>query len=136
MIGVGSSVYPPPKDLLIHLNLSMVEYRQHFNSFANNWRFCLFDTRKNLGTQTLKALRHEAPKEWERKYGNILTHLITFVGAGKDGGVYRADNWKLIGQTAGLPKHKAVSMKWDTDIGSKFVKPDGKNKKLIFIVKI
>ena len=41
MIGIGSSVYPPPKDLLNKLQLSKLEYREVFNTICNNWRFCM-----------------------------------------------------------------------------------------------
>ena len=40
MIGIGSSVYPPPKDILTHINMTKNEYKNNFNQFANNWRFC------------------------------------------------------------------------------------------------
>jgi len=44
----------------------------------------------------------------------------------------------MIGETAGLPKHKSVSMKWDDkeSLKEKYVKPTGENKKLIFFKKI
>ena len=71
------------------------------------------------------------------KYGDNLKWLITFVAGGNNGAVYKADNWKQIGETAGLPKHKAVSMKWDKDnLSTMFVKPTGENKKIIFIKKL
>lgn len=135
MIGIGSSVYPPPKDLLNYLGLSKNEYRTIFNSLANNWRFCVSTKIKNLGTQVLKLVRNDAPIEWKKKYGNDLTHILTFVGADKNGAVYKADNWQHIGYTAGLPTHKSSSMKWDSgeDLKQKFVKPTGENKKMIFI---
>ena len=138
MIGIGSSVYPPPKDLLRHLMVSKKEYRSLFNSIANNWRFCLTEKIKNIGTQILKALRREAPYEWKRKYGDDLKYLLTFVGANHDGGVYKADNWKCIGKTAGLPKHKSSSMKWNShgQLKTLFVKPTGVNRKLIYITKV
>ena len=137
MIGVGSSVYPPPKDLLTYVGMTKSEYKDNFNSFANNWRFCMTKSIKNAGTQILKQVRELAPIEWKKKYGDDLTHLITFVGGGNNGAVYKADNWELIGETAGLPKHKSSSMKWDNkeELKDKFVKPTGENKKLIFIKK-
>jgi hypothetical protein len=135
MIGIGSSVYPPPKDILTYLNVTKNEYRLIFNTIANNWRFCLSTPIKNLGTQVLKLVRNVAPIEWKKKYGNDLTHIITFVGADKSGAVYMADNWQHIGYTAGLPAHKSCSMKWDNSatLKQKFVKPTGENKKMIFI---
>jgi hypothetical protein len=134
MIGIGSSVYPPPKDILKQMNLSKDEYKIIFNEIANNWRFCMVDNVKNAGTQILKKVRQQAPYEWKKKYGNELKVIITFVAGGNNGAVYLADNWKLIGKTAGLPKHKSISMKWDSKekLDEKFVKPTGENKKLIF----
>jgi hypothetical protein len=135
MIGLGSSVYPPPKDILRHLGMSKQEYKVAFNSIANNWRFCFSKRIKNAGTQVLKQLRQKAPGAWKEKYGDDLKCIITFVGAGKNGAVYLADNWKQIGETAGLPAHKSSSMKWHTgeELKELFVKPTGENKKIILI---
>ena len=139
MIGIGSSVYPCPKDILNFLGKKADEYKEpeHFNTIANNWRFCMTKSIKNAGTQILKQVRKQAPIEWKKKYGDDLKWLITFVAGGNNGAVYKADNWKQIGETAGLPKHKAVSMKWDKDnLNTMFVKPTGENKKIIFIKKL
>ena len=138
MIGVGSSVYPPPKDLLSYVGMSKSEYKDNFNSFANNWRFCMTTSLPNAGSQILKQLRHHAPIEWEKKYKNFLTHILTFVGGGNNGAVYRADNWDMVGHTAGLPEHDMVSMKWNNkeELKEKFVKPTGENKKLIFVTQV
>jgi hypothetical protein len=135
MIGLGSSVYPPPKDILNHLKLTKSEYKLVFNNIANNWRFCMTKSIPNAGTQILKQLRTKAPNAWKTKYGNDLKHIITFVGANKNGAVYLADNWKKIGETAGLPKHRSSSMKWNSNEQLKelFVKPTGENKKIILI---
>ena len=134
MIGIGSSTYPPCKDILKRLGKSKAEYRDIFNTIANNWRFCLSKRIPNVGTQVLALLRRNAQIEWKRKYGDDLKYLITFVAGGNSGAVYKADNWEQIGYTAGLPSHKAVSMKWDDNdsIGQKFVKPTGENRKIIF----
>ena len=134
MIGIGSSTYPPCKDILTRLGKTKSEYREIFNNIANNWRFCMCKKIPNVGTRVLKLLRQQAPIEWKKKYGDELNYLITFVGGGHDGAVYKADNWEVIGNTAGLPHHKSVSMKWDDADGlkAKFVKPTGENKKVIF----
>jgi hypothetical protein len=133
MIGLGSSVYPPPKDILIQMGTSMEQYRSIFNSIANNWRFCMVKSIPNAGTQILKQLRTIAPAAWKQKYGDDLKILITFVAGGNNGAVYLADNWKIIGKTAGLPEHKSSSMKWDNaeQLKEKFVKPTGENQKII-----
>jgi len=133
MIGLGSSVYPPPKDILNRMKVSKDEYRQIFNSIANNWRFCMIKSIPNAGTQILKQLRNLAPIAWKKKYDNDLKILITFVAGGNNGTVYLADNWEVIGKTAGLPKHSSSSMKWDNSeqLKQKFVKPTGENRKII-----
>jgi hypothetical protein len=138
MIGIGSSVYPPPKDLLTFLQTTKTEYKTIFNSIANNWRFCMSEKIPNLGSRILKELRQEAPIEWKRKYNNDLTHIITFIGANKNGAVYKANNWKEIGYTSGLPPHKSSSMKWDNKeiLKEKFVKPTGENRKIIMITSV
>ena len=138
MIGIGSSVYPPPKDILNYLAVSKNDYKAIFNTIANNWRFCMIQSIKNGGSQILKQLRQKAPAAWKAKYGDDLGYIITFVGAGKNGAVYLADNWSKIGETAGLPKHKSSSMKWNTgeQLKELFVKPTGENKKIILIKKL
>ena len=135
MIGVGSSVYPPPKDLLTRVGLSKDEYKDVFNEFANNWRFCLKpNSVKNAGTQILKQVRQHCKSAWYKKYGDNLKHLLTFVGGDNNGAVYKADNWEMVGETSGLPDHKSSSMKWNNkeELKELFVKPTGENKKLIF----
>lgn len=138
MVGIGSSVYPPPKDILSYVGMTKSEYKDNFNSFANNWRYCLTKSIPNLGSQVLKQLREQGLLYWKSKYGDDLKYMITFVGGGNNGAVYKADNWKHIGHTAGLPEHKSSSMKWDNKEKLKklFVKPTGENKKMIFIKEI
>ena len=135
MIGIGSSVYPPPKDILNYVKMKKDVYKDNFNSFANNWRFCMREKIKNAGTQILKELRRQAPLHWKQKYNNDLKYLITFVAGGNNGAVYKADNWIHCGETAGLPKHESVSMKWHNkeELKELYVKPTGENKKMIFI---
>ena len=72
MIGIGSSVYPPPKDILNELGVSKTEYKDLFNSIGNNWRFCMTKKIPNAGTQILKQLRLLAPIAWKEKYGDEL----------------------------------------------------------------
>ena len=67
MIGIGSSVYPPPKDILNQLGVSKNEYKGIFNSIGNNWRFCMSKSIPNAGTQILKQLRLLAPNAWKEK---------------------------------------------------------------------
>jgi hypothetical protein len=134
VIGIGSATYPPCKDILTRLGVSKEEYKGIFNNIANNWRFCLIKSVPNLGTMVLKKVREIAPYAWKEKYGDDLKYLITFVGGGRNGAVYKADNWEMIGYTSGLPEHSSVSMKWDSgeELKRKFVKPTGEDRKMIF----
>ena len=134
VIGIGSSTYPPCKDILKRLNMDKQGYKDIFNNIANNWRYCLSVSIPNLGTQVLREVRKIAPYAWKMKYGDELKYLITFVGGGNSGAIYKADNWEMIGYTSGLPEHEPLSMKWDSNdkLKDKFVKPTGENKKMIF----
>lgn len=133
MIGIGSSVYPPPKDILIRMGVSKDEYKGIFNSIGNNWRFCMSKSIPNAGSNILKQLRKLAPIAWKEKYGDDLKSIITFVAGGNTGAVYLADNWEIVGKTAGLPTHKSSSMKWHNsdELKKLFVKPTGENQKII-----
>jgi len=133
---IGSGFKPTPKAILNFFEVSQSEFDAMFNSVADNKRFCMSKSIPNLGTQILKAIRKRAKKDWLDKYGDELIAIVTTVGQEKKGSVYLADNWKIIGETAGLPKErKSVSMKWDDNqqIKEKFVKPNGENKKTILI---
>ena len=100
--------------------------------------FSEFKDDKLIDRVTLMAILEDVLRNaLKKKYGDDLKWLITFVAGGNNGAVYKADNWKQIGETAGLPKHKAVSMKWNKDnLNTMFVKPTGENKKIIFIKKL
>ncbi len=133
---IGSGFKPTPKAILNFFGVSQSQFDKFFNSVADNKRFCMAKSIPNLGTQILKAIRQRAKKDWLSKYGDDLLAIVTTVGDNKKGSVYLADNWKVIGTTAGLPKdRKSVSMKWDDSEGikEKFVKPTGDNKKTILI---
>ena len=108
-----------------------------FNEVADNKRFCIKENPiPNFGSQILSRIRKRATTDWFNKYGNNLKGILTTIGDNKNGAVYLADNWKVIGKTAGLPKrNKSVSMKWNTkeEISERYIKPTGENKKLILI---
>ena len=86
------------------------------NKVANNYRFCLVPDNgiKNVGTMALKLLREEGAKRWQEKYRDELVMLETFVQPlidGSDnkrnGAVYLADNWFMVGETLGNSIKKA-----------------------------
>jgi hypothetical protein len=133
---VGSGFKPTPKAILNFFDVSQKEFDLLFNCVADNKRFCMAERIPNLGTQVLKAVRSRVRNDWKQRYGDDLKAVVTTIGNGKRGSVYLADNWKVIGETAGLPSsRKAVSMKWNDaeEINQRFVKPTGENKKTIFV---
>jgi hypothetical protein len=74
---------------------------------------------KNVGTMALKLLREVGAKRWQEKYGDELIMLETFVQPlidGSDnkrnGAVYLADNWVMIGETLGNSIKKAPLLLW------------------------
>jgi hypothetical protein len=133
---IGSGFKPTPKSILQFFNKSQSEFDKIFNEIADNKRFAMAEIIPNLGSRILKSVRQRAKQDWYDRYGNNLQAIITTIGNGKNGAVYLADNWKKIGETAGLPKReKSVSMKWNNadEINERFVKPTGENKKTILI---
>jgi hypothetical protein len=133
---IGSGFKPTPKSILMHFGKSQKEFDAMFNNVADNKRFCMAERIPNIGSRILKQVRQRARQDWKNRYGDDLVAIVTTIGNGKTGAVYLADNWKKIGETAGLPAdRKSVSMKWDDaeSINQKFVKPTGENKKIILI---
>lgn len=133
---VGSGFKPTPKAILEYFKVSQKEYDKIFNEIADNKRFAMTKHIKNVGTIAMKMIRSRVKQDWKNLYGNDLVAILTTIGNGKSGSVYKADNWKFIGETAGLPKErKSMSMKWNNqeEIKDRYVKPSGEDKKLIFI---
>lgn len=133
---IGSGFKPTPKSILAYFDKSQKQFDAMFNCVADNKRFCMAERIPNIGSRILKKVRHRAKKDWMDRYGDDLIAIVTTIGNGKTGAVYLADNWKKIGETAGLPSNrKSVSMKWDDadEINKKFVKPTGENRKIILI---
>ena len=134
---LGSGFKPTPKSILDYFNKSQSQFDEMFNAVADNKRFCLIKSIPNLGSQLLKGIRNRAKQDWYDKYDDDLQAIVTTIGADKKGSVYLADNWKLIGITAGLPKErKSFSFKWDQ--GKEHLKTetgwvDGKDRKRILI---
>jgi len=133
---IGSGFKPTPKPILNYFNLSQKEFDSIFNEVADNKRFCLIESIPNLGSIILSEIRKRARSDWFNIYGNHLQAIITTIGSERKGSVYLADNWKVIGETAGLPSNrKSVSMKWNNadEINQRYEKPTGENKKIIML---
>ena len=94
------------------------------NMVANNYRFCLTPDNgiKNVGTMALKLLRVEGGNRWKEKYGDDLVMLETFVQPLRDdsdnkrnGAVYLADNWSMVGKTKGTSIKKGPVSVWQRE---------------------
>ena len=73
-----------------------------FNELGNNIVYCLSGHEdKNAGTKFLKLLRRDAKVWWKERYGDELKALQCFVLPPRNGAMYKADNWSMIGVTAG-----------------------------------
>lgn len=133
---LGSGFKPTPKPILNYFNLGQKQFDLIFNEVADNKRFCLIESIPNLGSIVLSGIRKRARADWYNIYGNNLKAIITTIGGDRKGSVYLADNWKIIGETSGLPSdRKSVSMKWNTsnEINERYEKPTGENKKIILV---
>lgn len=91
------------------------------NKLANNSRFCLIPGAtelKNVGSMALRLLRTDGAKEWKRRYGDDLVGIETYVEPITDdelhrsGAVYKASNWKYVGESQGNSIKKAPLKLW------------------------
>lgn len=75
-------------------------------AIANNTVFRLETHEKNLGTKTLALWRRVTARLWEEMYGVPLIGFETFIieESWRRGSMYKADNWKVVGETAGSTK--------------------------------
>lgn len=105
---------------------------KHLGKLANNSRFCLIKeniTIKNVGSMSLKQLRIVGTKRWHEKYGDDLIMIETFVEPERfieyggqlkrAGSVYKADNWQVIGLTAGTSIRKTPLKLWARERGER-----------------
>jgi hypothetical protein len=112
VIGLGSAPLLMSKPLLEYFRVysgkflketKKVDITPIFNKVANNWRFCLLSgVPKNTGSRCLALLCKLGAKEWKRKYGDELRWILTFVGDGKEGIIYKAAGWQYLGVTSGI----------------------------------
>lgn len=49
----------------------------------------------------MKIARNVIKKDYEKKYGQELIGIVTFVEPPRTGALYKADNWDYIGESAG-----------------------------------
>lgn len=95
-------------------------------SIINNVVFRLEVHERNLATQTLALWRRTIANDWETRYGVKVAGFETFVieEPYRKGALYRADNWTLLGETAGRTKihEEAAGLKAKTEWGDTSIK--------------
>ena len=80
---------------------------EKIGKIINNVVFRLNKNEKNLATKILSLWRKQILKDWKEKYGGEVIGFETFVfGENRVGTIYKADNWKLVGETQGSAKYK------------------------------
>ena len=113
VFGLGSAFAAPKL-----ISDFMKQNKIGFNELGNNIVFCLHGTdNKNAGTIFLKLIRYDAKLWWQSKYKNSLKAIQTFILPPRTGAVYKADNWKLLGNTTGGKTMKVRTIK-RSDIGN------------------
>jgi len=102
-LSLGSAVLKcGPRDRWI--GWSMQERLRNLNKIANNRRFLIMPYVKvpNLASRVLSLLCEVGRTEWERRYGDPLVLIETFVESEHHGTCYKAANWILLGETRGF----------------------------------
>ena len=82
------------------------------NFFLINNVFRLINNEKNLATRVLSLARKTAKNDYEAKYNDALIGLVTFVEPPRNGALYKADNWQMIGESEGK-RMKRDSETWE-----------------------
>ena len=97
VFGLGSA-FSQPKDV----KEFMEKYDIEFNNLANNIVYCLSGHEDyNAGSKLLAKCRRDAIVWWYERYEDKLKAFQCFVKPPRNGAVYKADNWELVGKTKG-----------------------------------
>jgi hypothetical protein len=126
-VGIISAVSPPLNYKKFRIFFGVTDDKQ----FVNNGVFRVVKSpKKNFATQVLKLFRKTIQIDYQKQYGDRLLGIITFVEKPRNGGIYRADNWDLLGETQGIE----VRRRGENWINKSYTKTN--NKKLIFGIKL
>lgn len=75
---------------------------QNLQNISNNWRFTIKPNRyKNIATSVLSLATKYIKEDWQKKYGNKLYMLDTYVQPPRSGNIYKANGWEYVGNTVG-----------------------------------
>jgi hypothetical protein len=101
-LGFGSAILPMPRCLDRFIGWTRLQRTWMLRYVVYNYRFTLTPAaRPNDGSKVLGLVRRLLPRDWERKYGWRPVLLVSFLGPGKKGTVYRAAGWRVLGYTKG-----------------------------------
>lgn len=87
---------------------------------------------RNLGTKTLSLFRRRVVKDWRIRYGTKPIGYETLVELPRDGAVYKADNWTLVGQTKGYTCKRVAGKGTDGWTGKRVWDTVNLRPKLVF----
>jgi hypothetical protein len=114
LVGVWglASAFDRPKSIQEY----MKKYGISFNELGNNIVYCLHGhTDKNAGTKFLKLLRIDARRWWMERYEDKLKAVQSFILPPRTGAMYKADNWEVLGMTAGAGQKQRTLYGKDRD---------------------
>ncbi len=86
---------------------SMSQKKEHNKRIINNSRFLIIPNKaqKNVGSFVMSKMLKCLKKDWQKHFGYEPWLLETFVDSRYfDGALYKASNWKYLGQTSGYGK--------------------------------
>ena len=110
-IGGGSPPMPPSQCVIDYFAKVTGSYeeasknlkRRILPHLVNNWKFTLTpDAPRNAGSRVLYVFSRLLKKDWKQKYDTEVKWILTYVGAGKEGTIYKAAGWEYLGMTRGL----------------------------------
>jgi uncharacterized protein DUF4338 len=110
VVGIISGASPvwacSPRDKFFEINKDNRELMVG-KHIVNNVVFRLEEKIPNLGTQVLSRWRKRICTDWKERYGDDVVGFETFIfGENRTGAMYKADNWKYVGETQGNTKFK------------------------------
>lgn len=98
-IGLGSPVIAmSPRDKFIGWNEE--QRLKNLTKIGSNWRFCLMD--KGIGSRVLSVFCKTVKKDFKKEYNENLCIIETLVEPPYKGTCYKANGWKLVGETSGI----------------------------------
>lgn len=99
-IGLGScALAMGPRDRYIGWNKT--SRTLHLNNVAVNWRFCLTEDGRGLGSRVLSEFCTQSRKVWKEKFGDTLLMIETLIEPPYTGTSYKASGFVCVGETKG-----------------------------------